>query len=280
MSICEHVYVPESEHSDLRITSFDAVAYGPALMIAMAFSDSSVKVYRYDAAAPVIWQPLAKGLYFTSCLTQCIFLSATSILTAGTDGHAVVWYLPPATDSVTELTWQHATRIHQNSSKVMISHIVSPDTVLVVSGGDDGSLGFLLARSTPAHASSSAAASYASLPIVVKRAHASAVTSCVIVTHGYRIFLITCGNDEWLRVWEIALQEPGGKPSKGNEEACKDLLQIRRLSKIKTNVADVSSMAVLDRSDDMGHARILICGVGMEVIRAEWVTGELVRADD
>jgi hypothetical protein len=46
-----------------------------------------------------------------------------------------------------------------------------------------------------------------------------------------------------------------------------DALAIQRLNKIKTNVADVSSMAVLDKSDDATYARVLICGVGMEVIR-------------
>ncbi|KAF7564952.1 WD40 repeat [Pyrenophora tritici-repentis] len=275
--VCEHVYMPESEHADLRIMSFDVVLNGSALVIAMVFSDSSIKVYRYDAAAAVKWQPLFKGLYFTSCLSQCIFLSATRILTAGTDGHAVIWHLPPATDSTVELTWQHPARIHQNSSKAMISHSVSPDTTLIVSGGDDGSLAFILARPAPAHAPTSPAASYASPPTLLNRAHASAVTACAIVTNRSRIYLITSGNDEWIRLWEIALQEAGSELTPESAEESKDALQIRRLRKIKTNVADVSSMAVLDESNDMAHARVLVCGVGMEVIRADWATEGLAE---
>ncbi|KAA8614563.1 hypothetical protein A1F94_010406 [Pyrenophora tritici-repentis] len=272
--------MPESEHADLRIMSFDVVLNGSALVIAMVFSDSSIKVYRYDAAAAVKWQPLFKGLYFTSCLSQCIFLSATRILTAGTDGHAVIWHLPPATDSTVELTWQHPARIHQNSSKAMISHSVSPDTTLIVSGGDDGSLAFILARPAPAHAPTSPAASYASPPTLLNRAHASAVTACAIVTNRSRIYLITSGNDEWIRLWEIALQEAGSELTPESAEESKDALQIRRLRKIKTNVADVSSMAVLDESNDMAHARVLVCGVGMEVIRADWATEGLAEVND
>jgi len=228
----------------------------------------------------VKWQPLAKGLYFTSCLTQCIFLSETRILTAGTDGHAVIWHLPSTTDPAVGLTWQHPARIHQNSSKVMIFHPVSPETTLIVSCGDDGSLGLILARSTPMHASTKPATSYAFPPMLVNRAHASAVTSGVIVTYGSRIFLLTSGNDEWLRLWEIVLQERGLEVTIANAEEPEDALQIQRLSKVKTNVADVSSMAVLDRNDQMGLARILICGVGMEVMRVEWEAGKLAIVDD
>jgi hypothetical protein len=52
-----------------------------------------------------------------------------------------------------------------------------------------------------------------------------------------------------------------------------ETLTIRRLKKVKTNVADVSSMAVLDGEDAGGGGmvtRVLICGVGMEVVRVEW----------
>lgn len=42
--VCEYVYAPESEFSDLRIMSFDVTRCGSAFTIAMVFSDSSVKV--------------------------------------------------------------------------------------------------------------------------------------------------------------------------------------------------------------------------------------------
>jgi hypothetical protein len=57
-----------------------------------------------------------------------------------------------------------------------------------------------------------------------------------------------------------------------------DPLEIRRMKKVKTNVADVSSMTLLlsgadegeEKKETDGATRVLICGVGMEVIRLEW----------
>ena len=42
--VCEYVYSPESEFSDLRIMSFDVTQSGTGYTIAMVFSDSSIKV--------------------------------------------------------------------------------------------------------------------------------------------------------------------------------------------------------------------------------------------
>ena len=215
---------------------------------------------------------LAKGLYFTSCLTQCVHLSASQVLTAGTDGHAVTWPVPKeekgsctgSPDAVSKLIWHHPAKIHQNSSKVIVSQAIDNDTTLVVSGGDDGSLAFLLARSTP-----SPATSYAFPPILVSRAHGSAVTACAMYRQGSQFTLLTSGNDEWVRQWEITLLDPDQKGGEDILPGTEDALKIRRLNKIKTNVADVSSMAVLNVDEGTACARILICGVGMEVIRVE-----------
>lgn len=42
--VCEHTYAPESEHSDLRIMSFDVTKNNNVYIIAMVFSDSTLKV--------------------------------------------------------------------------------------------------------------------------------------------------------------------------------------------------------------------------------------------
>lgn len=65
-------------------------------------------------------------------------------------------------------------------------------------------------------------------------------------------------------MWEVILAE-------GAAEG-KDPLEVKRIGRIKTSVADVSSMAVLrGEGDAEGEAsRVLICGVGMEVVRVEW----------
>ncbi|KAI8937805.1 hypothetical protein NX059_005502 [Plenodomus lindquistii] len=266
--VCEHVYVPESEYADLRIMSFDVVGRGLTYNIAMVFSDSSIKVYSFSPISKEGLVPLARGIYFTSCLTQCTFLPTHSLLTVSTDGHAVIWPLqfdsPPGQAST--LSWKHPTRIHQNASKTMATCELDEFTMLIVSGGDDGGLAFM----TISYLQESGGAPFASPPVLVSRAHGSAVTSCAIMTHLVtgRVFVLTSGNDEWVRLWEVKLLA-GDKESNGGKVSDHMYqLDVSRLEKVKTNVADVSSMAVLDTVDE--SAKVLLCGVGMEVIRLDW----------
>ncbi|KAF2105497.1 WD domain-containing protein [Lophiotrema nucula] len=262
--ICESVCMPESEHSDLRIMSFDIRKRDSSsgYIIALVFSDSTIRVYSYDQMAAVKWNALATGVYFTSCLTQCVFLSPTTLLTAGTDGHAVLWPLhdtvlrPHQSDTLppTTLKWEQPARIHQSTSKTLDTYAINEETTLIISGGDDSSIAFLLVSAAQK------AASYAYPPVIVVRAHASAVTACSILNHDGRIFVLTSGNDQWVRLWEVIVRTAHG--------AGEDPLEIRRVGRTKTNVADVSSMAVLECGD--GAAKVMICGVGMEVVRVEW----------
>jgi hypothetical protein len=87
------------------------------------------------------------------------------------------------------------------------------------------------------------------------------------LTHGTLIYVLTSGNDQWVRVWEVVLHLDGV----GNDG---NVLDIRRVGRIKTSVADVSGMAVLSKVEEDGEgkgvAKVLICGVGMEVLRVEW----------
>lgn len=188
-------------------------------------------------------------------------------MTAGTDGHAVLWPLPNdfGETSTQILKWQHPTRIHQNASKTMASHVNSDGTTLIVSGGDDGALAFLLTHPFMSDFSSEPQGIYASPPVLVTRAHGSAVTASTIVTIQSHIYILTSGNDEWIRLWEVVINNTGDDVSSKIES---DRLLIRRLFKVKANVADVSSMAVLDRAGD-AFARVLLCGVGMEVIQLD-----------
>jgi WD40 repeat protein len=243
------------------------------------------QVYDYNSPIPDIPLPkhslLSTGTYTTSSLTQCTFLSSKTVLTTGTDGHAIFWPLPSISmaQSSSKLPYTSLTRIHQSSSKVLTSLILPTSTTLLISGGDDGSLSFLLSalteqqepivyvenQHTPVHP-----------PTVLVRAHASAITACVAFLHQSRVFVVTSGNDQWVRVWEVVYNSAAG----GGEEE-KDSLEVRRVRKVKTNVADVSSMALLgsagigeaeggEGSESGGSTRVLICGVGMEVIRLEW----------
>jgi len=268
--VCEHVYTPVSENADLRLMSFDVRALECAYEITMVFSDSSIKLYRYTPAQPSALQTIAGGIYLTSCITQCVFLSSVKVLTVGTDGYAIVWPLMSESDEepTSTLGWEHPTRIHQNSSKAMAAYQVVEDAMLVVSGGDDGSLAFLLASTETPSLTVQDHMVYTCPPIVVSRAHSSAVTACAVVVHGARSFILTCGNDEWIRLWEVKILVLHGKLKPSNASGGKHEMEICRLKKVKTSVADVSSMAVLATSEE--SARVLLCGVGMEVIRLDW----------
>lgn len=47
--VCEFIYVPESEHADLRIMSFDVSQHDTGYDIALVFSDSSIKVRSFSS---------------------------------------------------------------------------------------------------------------------------------------------------------------------------------------------------------------------------------------
>jgi WD40 repeat protein len=286
--ICESVCPPESEASDVRLTSFDvrrqaenAEADG-CFVIAMVFSDSKIRVYTYTPTATAAegkWNMLGKGTYFTSCLTQCVVLSPHTLLTTGTDGHAVFWTLPSTTTTADEkkhtatkeLAWHHPSRIHQNTSKTLDTHLLPDGSTLVASGGDDGSLALLLTPLSPAkEAKGEGGLSYPHPPVVLLRAHASAITACTILSHDSRIYVLTSGNDQWIRLWQVDILANSSLSETEPEavDANQDVLRVKRVKKIKTNVADVSSMAVLEESRDA--AKVVVCGVGMEVLNVQW----------
>lgn len=171
------------------------------------------------------------------------------------------------------MAWKQPVRIHQNTSKTLAARLLDNGMSLVVSGGDDGSIAFLVLPSGVQGAGESTEESYINPPTIVTRAHGSAVTACTLLTHDSDVFLLTSGNDQWIRLWEI-IPRPITKTSTsaadlGNRS---DPLDIRRLRRIKTNVADVSSMAEIEAHSDGYGTRVLVCGVGMEVIRVEWET--------
>jgi WD40 repeat protein len=251
-------------------------------VIAMVFSDSKIRVYTYTPTATAAegkWNMLGKGTYFTSCLTQCVVLSPHTLLTTGTDGHAVFWTLPSTTTTADEkkhtatkeLAWHHPSRIHQNTSKTLDTHLLPDGSTLVASGGDDGSLALLLTPLSPAkEAKGEGGLSYPHPPVVLLRAHASAITACTILSHDSRIYVLTSGNDQWIRLWQVDILANSSLSETEPEavDANQDVLRVKRVKKIKTNVADVSSMAVLEESRDA--AKVVVCGVGMEVLNVQW----------
>jgi hypothetical protein len=191
----------------------------------------------------------------------------------------VFWPLPssatsaPLSTGIATLAWKQPLLIHQNNSQTMDKHSTALGTLLV-SGGDDGALAFVLVKRDPGSISTCTPTGeaeqrdiYAAPPVLVSRAHASAVTACAILSAPragsdaeraeQRLFVLTSGNDEWVRLWSVQIDDA--------DEG--DAVTVKRLERCKTSVADVSSMAVLGY--DGRDARVVVCGVGMEVIKVE-----------
>ncbi|KAF2703919.1 WD40 repeat-like protein, partial [Pleomassaria siparia CBS 279.74] len=286
--VCVAVCAPESKDVDIRITAFDVLTQDDGFLIALVFSDSTIRMYKNTLSSPKALTSLSSGVYCTSSLTQCKLLSFNTVLTTGTDGYAVFWPFQlsssPGTQSTTSsdlepLIWKHPTRIHQSTSKVLVSLIIDRDTnsTLLISGGDDGSLAFLLTSpAEPTEIDESRIYKPTHPAMILTRAHASAITACVVLVRRSRTFVVTSGNDQWVRIWEIVHRSPSSSssslPSEIQDAAP---LNITRVQKIMTNVADVSSMTLLD--SEPGNVigggettRVLICGVGMEVVRIDW----------
>ncbi|OCK79571.1 WD40 repeat-like protein [Lepidopterella palustris CBS 459.81] len=260
-AVCETVCAPESEIADLRIVSFaarrqegTAVNAKPGFVISMVYSDSTVRIYTYNGGLiSNKWRLLATGTYLTSCLTQCVFLDPMisypaqthDFLTSGTDGHIAFWSLPKQESTADPVQVHHTsrTKLHQSTVKTLTYQHISPDTALLITGGDDGAVGLTLIRKNDK-------ATPMLSRLLIPRAHASAVTASAIISllDPARFQMATSGNDQRVILWEITIEE--------------DAVRVEKLGGVSTAVADVSSMVVLD-----GGARVLVCGVGMQVWR-------------
>ncbi|KAJ9661364.1 WD repeat-containing protein 6 [Coniosporium apollinis] len=295
--VCEAVCPPESELADLRITHFTARSVHAseegsrrtdAFVTGMMYSDSTVRIYCYTSCATSkTWILLLMGNYLTSCLTQSAFLSLgdeDTLLTAGTDGHIALWSLPgqlfssqprptvPESPVVQEghppntVEWHTRTKIHQSTIKALTQHQLSPDSVLVVTGGDDNALAFTLLRWN----GSAEEAEMHTSTLLVPRAHASAVTALALIPDSdssredgteTRFTVVSSSNDQRIKVWEVMIN---------NGATSIDGVQVRRVANVPTAVADVSSLHILEdgnEGDGSARRRIIVCGVGMDIWR-------------
>jgi WD40 repeat protein len=286
-AVCEAVCESENDVADLRIMSFavhndgvqNETSSQDMFVISMAYSDSTIRVclaasvlsnlsmnanlpiqiYSCTPSSPSPWLLLNTGTYLTSCITQCVFLSLRTILTSGTDGHIAFW--DPSSD---QLAHTSRTKIHQNSAKTLAYRVLSPSTILLVTGGDDGALGVTLIRF------STASSSHNVSTLLLPRAHAAAMTACAVVSSDHPVFdtqsvsgrplalqLVTSGTDQRVFLWDVLIDE-----SKPGVEG----LEVKRAGRADTAVADVADLALLDLGEGTAVG-VVVCGVGMEVFR-------------
>ncbi|KAL9078408.1 MAG: hypothetical protein Q9157_002671 [Trypethelium eluteriae] len=193
--------------------------------------------------------------------------------------------------------------VHQSTIKALAYHPLDEGTILLISGGDDNALGISIIRhsmakgeisrkqpASEAPASSHGRTQVSLSTLLVPRAHSAAITaiSMVAISHQKSVpevsskdirkkfHAVTASNDQRIKTWKITidLSMPGVAG-----------VQVKKLRDESTDVADVASMAMLatlvdesnastDASDMAPNAspratsaRVVVCGVGLEVWR-------------
>lgn len=250
--VCEAKH-PRSGTSDLRITGFEAQRWSEEeLVISMAYSDSTVKIWRYGSSA---WECIASAEYATSCLTQVLSSPGHTncFWTTATDGHMAEWALCNQPGGEQRLQRIHGHRIHQSAIHATTSHVLSDQSILVATGGDDNAVS--ITRITRAD-SSEREMDYKTLRI--PRAHAGAVTGLAVLPRGdpRHVWLASAALDQRVKLWEIRVD--------AKKEGI-DGVSVKLLQNVFSAVADISGLEICRLED--GGTGLLLCGVGMDVWR-------------
>lgn len=142
-SIADFAVLPtEHKNPDLRIMDFDSIEVDGELLIATVYSDSQIKVWRFDEESRKFTLVL-DGTYTTCCLLHVKFLRVAGNIflnIAATDGHLAIWKLPDLSNNANLLAPLIKQQIHQNSIKGLAFEKITDDHYRVFTGGDDNSL--------------------------------------------------------------------------------------------------------------------------------------------
>ena len=142
-SIADFAVLPtEHKNPDLRIMDFDSIEVDGELLIATVYSDSQIKVWKFDEK-PQKFTLVLEGTYTTCCLLHVKFLRVAGnifLTTAATDGHLAIWKMPNLSNKANLPAPLIKQQIHQNSIKGLAFEEVTGDHYRVFTGGDDNSL--------------------------------------------------------------------------------------------------------------------------------------------
>ncbi|KAK3719536.1 WD repeat-containing protein 6 [Vermiconidia calcicola] len=259
---CESKH-PRSGASDLRIMGFEvdveavsmSKSSSPCLRITMAYSDSTVKLWRYQGQT---WELLVTADYLMACITHVAGLgeSSSAFITAATDGHVAHW---EHNTQHGQLRWTKRHKVHQNAIHATTSHTLADGSTLFITGGDDNAIGISRIASPEQETNT----------LLIPRAHAAAVTGLATVRVGECTYwLASAGIDQRVKLWEISI-----------DAACAGVegIAVRRLQDVFTAVADVSSLDVCRLEG--GGLGVVVCGVGMDLWRLPSV-GRMNRCDE
>ncbi|KAF4219046.1 hypothetical protein CNMCM6805_003665 [Aspergillus fumigatiaffinis] len=275
--------------SELRVTSFDVLdveedADG-GFLICLTLSNSMIKIFHYSSLVDGgRFTLLARGAYTSNCLTQVRFLvdgSSIGLITASTDGHFTLWHLNPVLEpyysisastlrlkqpletlsiSPPNIACENRYQIHSNSIKSLEIARISAKTSLILAGGDDNALTLSLLSVDFADADAGNHVCTNTIP----DAHAASVTTIKILEQRQsdsqgkaQIVFASSGNDHRVKVWGAEVDATQSGP---------ESIRVENLFDQYSAVADISS---LDLMHDESGTKLLVCGVGMELLSVQ-----------
>ena len=287
--VCDAQCPSVTDDKDLRIMDFSIEEISSSnfedhfeteYIISMAYSDSSVRIWRFRYPSPdtgteqKAFTLLNSASYGTKCLTQIHSLKfgdLNMLCTTSSDGHLTLWQT--GTPLYTALTEFQRHAVHQNSIKSLLVIDLSANSIkssrkmvqkaekgstnshLIITGGDDQALALTIL--THSLASDDEAKSGINLAtLLIPNAHASAITGIASLGQFrekgiYRI--ATVGNDQRLKTWVVGFDDA--------KEGV-DAIKIERVGDVYTGIADASSLETY--ADEDGVWRVLVAGIGME----------------
>ncbi|EZG07804.1 hypothetical protein H106_03062 [Trichophyton rubrum CBS 735.88] len=280
-------------NSDLRTTHFDVInvtaddSGRESFLIAMAYSNSTAKVFHYlSSAEGGEFTLLAQGVYTSNCLTQIRLVMSGSelqLITGSTDGHIAVWDLTPSIkpyfglggrsikrrDDVpfpaepVSIKWGDRRTAHQSSIKAMELLPLPGAQVLLITGGDDNCLAFSTLRFSESSTSGPCPSLISRFSTVsYPNAHASAINAiCQVrcIEHGadkrmVGFLVASSGNDQRIKLWSALVDSIDGD------------VQVSLQGDMYTAVADLSAIDQFTvQASGQDREYLVLCGVGMEM---------------
>lgn len=228
----------------------------------------------------------------TNCLTQAhlrLKESSLGLITAATDGHLTFWDLTSTLEpfyiidsstlalrrplhsssaSPETIACENRYQVHSNAIKTMQVIELSSTVTAILTGGDDNSFSVSVLKTLSETSTSNPHLASVSIP----DAHAASVTALTVIDQQLaqrpgsnaqtaRLIVASSGNDHRVKVWSIDINR-----AEPDIQGIKVELLVDRYS----SVADISAMGLIHDSEDhstqVHESKLLVCGVGMEML--------------
>lgn len=214
------------------------------------------------------------------------------LITAATDGYLAIWDL---TDNLSrnedgKSRPFHVHLVHQSTIKSMALVLLTGKhlSYLIFTGGDDNSLAItrveISGRTDESNTSTGSTRARTST-LLIPRAHAAAVTAIAILPSKEKdtmqlpvgsdsprtqVFtVLTTSNDQRVKTWSFAIdRDASGVDGVQVKKACNAYTPVADAGCVDLMVQDAPSMDAAV-AGSQSTVRVLICGVGMDVWRAD-----------